>query len=94
MYEHGFRIYHCPLAFYGDEECVYCLCNRCYNNLTSGTAKKLTGRNKRKKSSNKVCNHDLFQLKMEDNDKQIARKNPAQQGKKIPEKCNKCQKLL
>ncbi len=27
VYEHGFKIYHCALAFYDHEDCVYCLCN-------------------------------------------------------------------
>ena len=95
VYEHGFKIYHCALAFYDHEDCVYCLCNGCYNDLTSiGTAKKLTGRSKRQKTSKKVCDHDLHQLKMEDNDKQLARKSPAQQGKNIPKKCENCRKLL
>ena len=76
---------------------VFIVCVTDVYNKLPGTAPKVTGRKKRKKTSNdkrKVCKHDLFQLKMEDNDKQIARKNPAQQGKKIPAKCNKCQKLL
>ena len=96
VYDHGFRIYHCPLAFYGDEECVYCLCDRCYNKFT-GTATKVIGCKKRKKTSDdkrKVCKHDLFELKLEDTESMIARKNRAQEGKKIPAKCSKCQKLL
>ncbi len=77
MYDHGFRIHHCPLAFNGDDECVYCLCDRCYIKV-SGTATTVMRRKKRKKTSDdkrKVCKHDLFDLKLEDTESMLARKN-------------------
>ncbi len=96
MYDHVFRLYHCPLLLYGDEEYVYCLCDRCYIKFI-GTATKVIRHEKHKKTSDdkqKVCKHDLLELKLEDTESMIARKNRAQRGKKIPAKCIKYQKLL
>ena len=93
MYDHGFRIHHCPLAFNGDDECVYCLCDRCHIKETP-TAR---SRKKHQKSPDDVvkgCKHDLFDLKLEDNESMLVRKNRAQQCKKMPGKCSKCQILL
>ncbi len=77
VYGHGFRIHHCPLAFDEDFECVYCLCDRCHIKV-SVTATMVMRRKKRKKTSDdkrKVYKHDLFDLKLEDTESMLTRKN-------------------
>ncbi len=96
VYDHGFKVYHCPLAFDGDFEYVYGLYDRCHIKFTA-TAKKVVGRNNRKKTyddKQKVYKHDLLELKLVNTERMITRKNQVQRDKKIPAKYIKYQKQL
>ena len=90
VYGSGFKIHHCPRAFNGDYDCVHCWCDQCYNMEIPSTR---AGRSKKRQKTD-GCQHERHDLKLEENEMMLARKNNAQKGKKIPERCSKCQKLL
>ncbi len=96
VYDHRFKIHHCPRAFSQKNECVYCLCGRCHTEDSSDDTKGRSHKKQQKSSIDvgKGCQHDLADLKLEDNELMLAWKSLAQKGKTIPEKCSKCGKFL
>ena len=101
-YGKSFAVYHCWLAFRDGHKCRYCLCKPCWLKMCAKT-EVVKGKNRTSKRAKRgqpaveegdVCKHILTDLRLEDKESVLARKNLAQVGKSIPYKCSSCKLRL